>query len=274
MTTTDVHDRPGGVLNRYETNTMFHHLGCLPPEWTTEEPLGLNLHTISHKKVHDIEGNPKVPDGLHGVSVLDEVHSWSYVETAKSQGLYTSETARIINGEGALNKVLDFLEANIVMWQQAQSKKLVSIDCFDPYDFYFPDLQLDTVAFEALQKHIREKDPKLAGLLTGSGPYYAKPRTGDGSEVETCFGGVYRVVWLHFPGDDPKALALLREGITHHKSTDWWVATGYAIRILDYDDYDAEEKARVVGGAHWLGAEPGNARPATGDKQRQQREAE
>lgn len=105
MTTTDVHDRPGALLKTYETNTLFHHLGCLPPEWTTEEPLGLNLHTISHKKVRDIDGNSKVPDELHGVCVLDELHSWSYVETAKSQGLYTSETAQNINAEGALNKV-------------------------------------------------------------------------------------------------------------------------------------------------------------------------
>ncbi|EPS93337.1 hypothetical protein FOMPIDRAFT_1056077 [Fomitopsis schrenkii] len=80
---------------------------------------GLNLHTISHKKVHDIEGKPKVPDGLHS--------------------LYTSETARIINAEGALNKVLDILKDNIIMWQQAQSKKLVSIDCFDVKELIPPE---------------------------------------------------------------------------------------------------------------------------------------
>ncbi|EPS96445.1 hypothetical protein FOMPIDRAFT_1018817 [Fomitopsis schrenkii] len=226
MTGSDIHERPGVTLSTHESNTMFHHLGCLPALWMTEGALCLNLHMIHYMSVFDRQGKKKVPDGLHGVSFYHETYPWSYIETAKSQGLYTSPTnTNTVNCEGVLNKIHDFLRHNISMWQVSKSQQLIAADCFnvkemmppngtkkwasgldEKQDFRITDLRLETAVFDTLQQQLTRMKPDHAGLLARSGPYYAKPRDPNSTVGDTCFGGPYCAMWFHFSASDPRAL--------------------------------------------------------------------
>ena len=106
MPTTDIHDRVGLTVKLFANNVLFQHLRLVPPEWMLQDCLFLNITATDYVSVRTNRGFKKVPDLPAGFSMNQVVIVWTFLETGKSQGLYTKTIAKeVIGSEGVLNKV-------------------------------------------------------------------------------------------------------------------------------------------------------------------------
>ena len=94
--------------------------------------------------------------------------------------------------------------------------------------FHVGDLKLQEDTFTEWRDHLRVSEPLNAGLIPHSGPFFATARA-QGEAHTACFGGAYRLSWIHIPVDDPTARDLLQEAVKGKKPMQWWLDTSYAI---------------------------------------------
>ena len=99
--------------------------------------------------------------------------------------------------------------------------------------FHVDDLTWQEDTFNDWRDRLRAIEQVDAGLISRSGPFFATARTTN-EAYTACFGGAYRLSWIHIPVDDPKARDLLKQAVADKKPMKWWLNTDYAIVSRDH----------------------------------------
>ncbi|KAH9910673.1 uncharacterized protein B0H18DRAFT_962980 [Fomitopsis serialis] len=243
MTASYLHDLLGTMQRRHIN--MRWYTFFTSPEWV-QLALNISNDPADYASIRGKGGSKKIADLVEAIAVGRDLLITSLNETAQSQSLYNE-----YNTDGKLSKVNipKLLEmAERLVGEDVDDAELVALTCFnieelipngtDKTKWSAPPRKSYTASALAFQAAMYDAlSASNAGLIRGAGPLVA--------EHSAVFFGAARVFWIYIP---ISALNTLRKAVKERWSMEKWIASGFAIPVLE--SYDDNQQTQVK---HFLG---------------------